>query len=611
MVLALRHRGPDDSGVNALDGAVFGHTRLSIIDLASGHQPLGSPDGRFWITFNGEIYNYRELRAELQAAGCAFRTSSDTEVLLAAYRQWGADAFARLNGMYACAIWDNATRRLVALRDRAGKKPFYYALRPGGSLLFASEPKALIASGLVSTMADPSALDAYLALGYVPPQCSVFRDIRVLPAGSYFVWEAGEPRPRAYWRPKLLADNSIEELAAAEELRRRVGRAVESRMVADVPIGAFLSGGADSTTVASLMARHSARPIRTFSVGFGDLINELPAAGAVARHLASEHHEIQVDLKVGELLGRMAEIYDEPLADSSSIPTFVVSEFARKQVKVVLTGDGGDELFAGYDWWYRPLAASERLPKGRLAYACLRLASRILAMAVRLGLPLNAPRTRLWEDRRLIDLARAHPDLWARQRANATRFSSELRRSLWRPELREVVQPPQTAACPGELSGMSRAFWFDVTAYLPGDILVKLDRASMAVGLEARCPLLDPDLIEFALTLPTSLKLRGEEGKYIFRRAFETSWPEAVRGKPKHGFGAPHAAWLRRDDVRSIVDRVLTAADSPLARWLRLDEVRARTRSHYASGTGFSASQVWTLMTLGLWAERWQASAPA
>jgi asparagine synthase (glutamine-hydrolysing) len=313
-----------------------------------------------------------------------------------------------------------------------------------------------------------------------------------------------------------------------------------------------------------------------------------------------------VELEVGELLRRMADIYDEPLADSSCIPTFVVSRFAREKVKVVLTGDGGDELFAGYEWWYRPLVESERVPKGELAFGALRIATRLLAMGLRLGLPVGHALGQLWERRRLTDLARAHPDLWARQRANATRFPSDLRRSIWRKEFRDVVGVPPAAECPVDVTGMNRAFWFDLTSYLPGDILVKMDRASMAVGLEARCPLLDPDLIEYALTLPTSLKLRGEDGKYVFKRAFFDLWPVATRSKGKHGFGGPEAAWLRRDDVRSIVERVVTSSDSPLGNWFDLDEIRGRARSHYSSRTGFSSSQLWSLLTLGLWIERWQ-----
>jgi asparagine synthase (glutamine-hydrolysing) len=611
MVSALGHRGPDDRDVTRLPGAVLGHTRLSIIDLASGHQPLATADRRYTITFNGEIYNYRDLRRQLEAGGFPFRTHSDTEVLLAAYCTWGTRAFARLNGMYACVIWDAMERRLVALRDRTGKKPFYYVLLADGSMAFASEVKALLASGLVRGRASVGKIDAYLALGYLPPDRSIYQDIEVLPAAASLSWSGGRGEVERYWTPRIVASGSIAEQEAAAEIRRRVDDAVRRRMIADVPIGAFLSGGLDSTTVVTLMARHSPQPIKTFSVGFGTHINELPGAGAVARHLGTEHHEIQVDLRVGELLASMAAIYDEPLADSSSIPTFVVSRFAREHVKVVLTGDGGDELFGGYEWWYRPLAASERLTKGQAAHACMRFATRLLSIGQRLGLPLGPALRSLWESRRLFELAREHPDLWERQRANATRFSASLRRSLWKEQHRPLVQTPPAAQCPGDVRGMNRAFWFDVTSYLPGDILVKLDRASMAVGLEARCPLLDPELIEFALSLPASLKLRGDAGKYVFKKAFESSWPEAVKTKAKHGFGGPEAAWLRRADVRPMVERVVSGADSPLSRWFCMDELRARTLAHYESQSGFTPSQLWSLLTLGLWAERWQSQTAA
>ena len=411
MMAALAHRGPDDQGVQSLAGAILGHTRLSIIDLKTGHQPLSTPDGRYWITYNGEVYNYRELHAELALAGYEFRTRSDTEVVLAAYRLWGQKAFPRFNGMYACVIWDNETRRLLALRDRMGKKPLYYVALADGSLLFASEVKALLASGLVKGQVDRASIDAYLALGYIPPGQTVFSNIKVLPAASSLTWGDGKLEIQAYWQPEFVTDETIGEHEAVDELRQRMDRAVERRMIADVPLGAFLSGGLDSSTVVAYMARHSAIPIKTFSVGFGKVIDELPYASAVARQLRTEHFETQVDVPVGEMLSRMAEIFDEPLADSSNIPTYLVSRFAAKSVKVVLTGDGGDELFGGYDWWYRPLAASERLGTGELTYNSLRLVTRVLALSASAGLPVASAIGRLWERRQLIDLARCAPGL--------------------------------------------------------------------------------------------------------------------------------------------------------------------------------------------------------
>jgi asparagine synthase (glutamine-hydrolysing) len=603
MVAALRHRGPDDKGVEVLDGAVLGHARLSIIDLVTGHQPMSSADGRYWIVFNGEIYNFRELRAELESSGHVFRTTSDTEVLLTRAAVSGPAGLGGLNGMFAFALWDAWEHRLLAARDRLGKKPFYYALLPDGSLAFASEPKALLRSGLVRGRIALATLDAYLALGYVPPEQSAYADVQVLPPAHWMEWQGGRVTRGSYWVPRLQEDEALDEEEAARELRRLVSEAVRARMVADVPIGAFLSGGLDSSTVVALMQRESAQPVRTFGVGFGDLIDELPYAAAVAGAEGTEHHELQMNLPVGELLQEAARVWDEPLADSSNLPTLVVSRFARERVKVVLTGDGGDEMFGGYDWWYRPLEESGRLSSGPVAYGALRAATRALGLLVRLGAPLGDHLKEAWEKRALVERARAYPDLHDRHLAQITRFPKELRRRLWRDGVLRPAPPPVTAL-PGDVQGMNRAFWLDLTAYLPGDILVKVDRASMAVGLETRCPLLDPAVVEFALSLPVRLKRRAGQGKQVFRRAFAELWPEAVRRRSKHGFGGPEATWLRRKDVRALVARVLRPS-GPLSHLLNGQELTSRCDAFYHDGRGFSPSQLWTLLSLGLWLEEW------
>src|SRR5438128_3230435 len=343
MVEHLGHRGPDAYGYAAVDGCQLGHTRLSVIDLSSGAQPMSDINERYWITFNGEIYNYRELRRELVARGYQFRTQSDTEVLLCGFQEWREGLLDRLRGMFAFAIWDCVEQRLFAARDLFGEKPIYYAETSDGSLIVASEMKAITASKLVRTSMDLTSVDAYLALGYVPPDRTIYSEVRTLPPGHYLVWQNSRAAVAPYWKPRFEPVHiSLEE--AAEELRRLLRQSVGRQMVADVPVGAFLSGGLDSSTVVALMQEHSRIPIKTFSVGFGSHINELPYAREVAERYRTEHHEIDLGAPdIAPLLDRMAVVYDEPFADSSNIPTYLLSEYARQWVKVVLSGDGGDE----------------------------------------------------------------------------------------------------------------------------------------------------------------------------------------------------------------------------------------------------------------------------
>lgn len=551
--------------------------------------------GRYWIVLNGEIYTYRELRRDLEKRGRRFRTQSDTEVLLRAYQEYGEDVLAHLNGQFAFAIWDQVEQRLFAARDRLGEKPLYWACSDQGHLLLASEIKALLASGLVPPRIDRISVDAYLALLYVPPDRTIYENVYTLPPAHALSWQRGQWRQWSYWRPAYSMQQISDPREAIERLRFLVAQAVRRQMVADVPVGAFLSGGLDSSTIVALMARQTDRPVVTFSVGFGDLINELPYARAVADTYHTDHHEIQMEVPVGELLERMAETYDEPFADSSNIPTYLMAGFARRHVKVVLSGDGGDELFGGYEW-YLPLIADNNVRADAAIASLLKvsaLAWRVLAKA---GFPVRSQRDAAVHAYRTVSNKRRYPDLWDRHLALVTVFNTEERSASWNggapretdAVIREIYGPEPI------VEGMDRATDFDVRCYLPGDILVKVDRAAMAHGLETRAPLLDVDLVEFVLSLPNHLRFRDGALKYLLREACRDLWPEVVRNRSKQGFGAPLWDWIRRPDVQALIRRVCTP-NSPLR--TLLPGVRFPFQH-------LNPQQVWTMLCLGLWLEK-------
>jgi asparagine synthase (glutamine-hydrolysing) len=584
MLGAVEHRGPDAAQVVRLEGCDLGHARLSIIDLASGAQPMRAPDGRYWIVFNGEIYNYRVLRAELLALGATFATQSDTEVVLAAYAKWGRACMLRLRGMYAFAIWDARDKTLFAARDPFGEKPLYFASRPDGSLVFASEIKGIEAAGSLRPRLDLESVDAYLALGYVPPDRSIWREIRPVPPGHYLESKDGAVQIARYWEPEQrIAPIGLTE--AAHGLRERLATAVERQLVADVEVGAFLSGGHDSSTIVALASQAGARRIKTFSVGFGAHVNELHYARTVAERYGTDHYEVDLGAPaVGEMLERMVQVYDEPFADSSAIPTYLISGFARNHVKVVLSGDGGDELFGGYGW-YPPLQMAERLPASRLRWVTLRLLSKALRD--------SNPGLRLRSS--AYGLAARWPDTWTRTVMGETHFSVRARRALWsgradapRPGLPGAYYRP-----PARAQGLQQAFHFDLTSYLPGDILVKVDRASMAHGLECRSPLLDLDLAEYALSLPSALKVSDADTKIVFKEAARSLWPREVSERGKQGFGAPYLSWLARPDVGSLV-----------ARAFRRGSALRDVLPGLAAGTPPASYRTWMLLVLGLWLER-------
>jgi len=593
----LAHRGPDGQDV-WIDGHVgLGHRRLAIIDLSDGgRQPMASADSRLRITFNGEIYNFRELRAELQQRGHSFHTQSDTEVILAAYDEYGADCVSQLNGMFAFAIWDRAARRLFLARDRVGKKPLYYRMDADG-IAFASEPKAFLAEPGFTSRPDPGAIDWYLSYQYVPAPLSALAGVsRLEPGHCMMVSDSGVEKHR-YWRLRFGRKQTISEDAAAEELRHRLDAAVRRRLVSDVPLGAFLSGGIDSGSIVALMARATGERVKTFSIGFEeDAYNELPFARMVAERYGTEHHEFTVRPDAMSLLPKIAWHYNEPYADSSAIPTFYLSELTRRHVTVALNGDGGDEDFAGYD-----------------RYLALRLANRYerVPAAVRNGLnaavgllPRTGSRSFLGRIRRFVDVMGLPSE--RRYTHWIMHFTDDMKSSLCTPDFRAAVGPRDAdellLRCYRESDApdlIDATLDVDVQTYLPDDLLVKVDIASMAYGLEARSPFLDHEVMEFAAALPSSFKLRGRVKKYLLRKAVGHLLPPPVLSRPKMGFGVPIEQWFRselRDFTRDLLlsQRAMERGYFERAAVVRLidEHVRGIRPWHY---------QLWNLVMLEMW----------
>lgn len=597
MARRLDHRGPDAMGSIHLDGCDLGHTRLSIIDLAGGQQPMPDDTRRFWVVFNGEIYNYRELRRRLESHGWTFRTQSDTEVLLRAYQQWGENCAQHLNGQFAFVVWDTVERKAMAARDRMGEKPLYWMSTSDGGVVVASEIKSLLASGLARPKIDPLAIDAYLSLAYIPPDRTVYENIHTLEPGGAITWHDGKMRQWRYWEPTYSTDSSIDSAEAVEEIRRLVARAVKRQMVADVPVGAFLSGGLDSSTIVALMTEHTHQPVTTFSVGFGDLVNELPYARAVAEAYKTNHHELQMDIALDEMLQRMADVYDEPFADSSNIPTYLMSGFAARTVKVALAGDGGDEIFGGYSWYVHLLRGAPDGPRASLA--ARRLQAYLLRVMAKLGAPVADRRDAAV--RACSPMVRQYPELWDRHLAWATLVNRD-RSALWGGRPPGAGRTLRERFFPGShVRGMDRATDFDVRCYLPGDILVKVDRAAMAHSLEVRAPFLDVDLVEFVLGLPWQLRFKGGELKPLLKEACGNLWPPELRQREKQGFGGPITHWVRRPEVVHLMRRV-TAPDSPLMSLL--PGAAAAVSLDLPELTWEEAQFRWSILCLGLWLER-------
>jgi len=598
MTSAIAHRGPDGDGFFC-DGSVgLGHRRLAIIDLATGDQPMATEDGSLVLVFNGEIYNFRELRRELEGRDATFRTTSDTEVILQAYEAWGVDCLPRLRGMFAFALWDRPRRRLFLARDRVGIKPLVYAW-DGRRLLFGSEIKALLEDPGLPREIDWQALRDFLTLHYIPGPRTIFQAIRKLPPASYLLLdlERGEPEVHRYWDLRFAPDPRLSEAEWLEGLRWHLTDAVRSHLVSDVPIGAFLSGGVDSSTVVALMAQATEGRVRTFSIGFDDAdFDELRHARDVARRYDTQHFEYVVKPNALDTLPRLAWQFDEPFADSSALPTYYVSKITREHVTVALSGDGGDENFVGYTRYARAARLHEQLDgfPAMLARPLLRLAARLLPAGVR--------------GQGYLDMLGAGPvdryfKLMAYQR-------SETLRSLLSPAAREHVAPVVTPDLFRRLAAEGRApdyvsalQYLDIHCYLPEDILTKVDRTSMAVSLETRVPLLDHVLMEYVATMPTALKFKEGAGKVILKRAMAGDLPAGILERRKMGFGLPIASWFRGE----LTDYVRDVLDGRRTRQRGLVDPRAVSAllDEHQGGGRDRSGQIWALLALEEWARRW------
>jgi asparagine synthase (glutamine-hydrolysing) len=602
----LHHRGPDDRGSWSEGVARLGFTRLSIIDLTeAGHQPMASPDGRFVIVFNGEIYNFPELRAQLDAAGETFRGHSDTEVLLRIFAREGLEkCLQKLRGMFAFAVWDRQEKTLSLARDRLGVKPVVYAETPRG-FLFGSEIQALFAlDPLLSREPDYQGIDYFLTFQYVPAPSSGFAAIKKLPPAHAMVVRAGRvERAFRYWDLDLTRRSTLGFSEACEALREQVLEATKLRLVSDVPLGAFLSGGIDSSITVAAMARLGASPLRTFSIGFEDeRFNELPHAKEVAAHLGTEHHEMTVKADAVEIMPKMIDHLGEPLADNSVMPTYYVSKFARTGVTVALTGDGGDEVFAGYRRFYQ-IRRMEWLSRGGLVP--LWRALRRVAVAVENRThpgrpPRRFPATRADE---MLGLAGV-----ARYKHLLAFFADIEKEGMVTPYFRERAGHPAATdylASRFERPGddvLNRYLYLDLTTYLPEDILFKVDITSMANSLECRSPFLDHKLIEFAASLPGSYKLSAAgRHKHILKEAFAPWLPRGFMDRPKKGFSVPLSRWLK-DDLAGMMRDTLVSRKT-LSRWFRQDVVERYVDEH-VSGRASHSTRLWPLFVLAMWVER-------
>lgn len=598
MAVEVAHRGPDGQGVRTFDGAGLAHRRLAIIDLSEGGlQPMQSADGRTWIAFNGEIYNFTSLRDELESLGHVFRSRSDTEVILAAWTQWGEGAFARLDGMFGLALWDTATRRLVLARDRTGKKPLY-VYEDQEKVLFASEVKSILVHPNVDTQMWPEAVTQFLSHGYVPTPRTFWTRIRKVRPATFEVFEPGHAAARTaeYWEFPLGPARPVALEEARERVRSLFFAAVKKRLVSDVPLGAFLSGGIDSTLIVAAMAELTPGKVKTFSIGFEGhpQWDETAYARLVAARYGTEHTEFKVKPESFELIERLAWHYDEPFGDSSAIPTSIVSRLTRQKVTVALTGDGGDEIFAGYPRFAAAVAA-EYIPRPLRG-----LARRLLE-----PLPAGERHGSTWEKGRRFALHASQP-LPERLRNWVSLFSAAELQRILTPEYARYATPAVLGHSYSVLDGktrsldtLNRVLFLNARTYLLDDLNVKMDRASMAHSLETRAPFLDTALMEYAFTLPGSMKLRGATFKWVLKQAMSDLIPDEILTRKKMGFGVPLGAWFR-DELKGVIRDRLLGDGAKIHRFVRREELERLLDQHEGRKRDLGL-HFWSLWMLESW----------
>ncbi|AMV33560.1 Asparagine synthetase 1 [Pirellula sp. SH-Sr6A] len=615
MTQALVHRGPDDEGAwispaesvrlhaDSRDrcGVALGFRRLSIIDLSTGHQPLGNEDGSVQIVFNGEIYNYRELRHRLEGSGHRFETHSDTETIVHLYEDLGLECFHHLNGMFALAIWDARENRLVLARDRMGKKPLYYTLQDG-TLYFASELKSLLQVPAIRPEIDPGSIDLYLTYQYIPHPHTIYKGIRKLEPGHCAVFQSGELTVQKYWSVDWSFERPLPLKEAKEQLRELLTDAIRLRLRSDVPLGAFLSGGIDSSLVVALAQRELQQPIQTFSIGFSEAdFDETGFAQQVADHVGTQHQRFEVTPDALDIIDKLSYQYDEPFSDSSAVPTWYLSELTRRHVTVALSGDGGDELFGGYEryralvlshrlqhWfpvqWLQKTGILQRLPDSSARRSLLRRVRRFCEALGQGPVERYMNWIQIFGEAQRLDLFRDD-------------FVTEL------PDRDPVDFLRRAWEASGKRDLVSCATAADLQTYMPCDLMTKVDIASMAHSLEARQPLLDYRLVEWAASLPSSLKLRGSVGKYLLRETFADLLPAAIWNRPKMGFGVPIARWFRTS-LRDRTYDALLSSETKCHRYFRKEAIQSLVDAHM-SGRENQAYRLWNLLMFELWLRRW------
>ena len=602
MNAAIAHRGPDDDGFYVKDGVALGMRRLAIIDVASGQQPIHNSDKTKWIVFNGEIYNYQELRKDLEKRGHRFYTNSDTEAIVHLYDEYGSDCLGHLRGMFALAIWDTADKSLFLARDRVGKKPILYSRQDNGDLIFGSEFQALLQHPDISREVDLEAIDSYLSSLCIPAPRTAFKQIRKLEPGHWLRWKDGEIETKRYWQPDFSHKIKISEEDAIEETTRILRESTKLRMISEVPLGAFLSGGVDSSIIVALMAQESSQPVKTFSIGFEEQdFSELKYAKRVAEHVGAEYNEFVVRPNAMEVIPTLVEHYGEPYADSSAIPTYYVSKETRKHVTVALNGDGGDESFAGYERYaaMQMAEAYNRMPKTLRKF--------FIENPVNLLPTSELKRSRFRDAKRFLQAATL-PKTERYFRWNST-FSREMKSDLYTDDFAASVSGHNASENMdrwfGKANGsgiLDAALLTDQMTYLPNDLLVKVDIASMANSLEARSPFLDHKLIEFAASLPEDMKMRRFQTKSLLKKVAARLVPKEVVYRRKMGFGVPIGKWFR-GDLKDFVRSVLLSERS-LKRGIVKPEMLAKYVDEHTNAERDHSFQLWTLLMLELWFQR-------